>query len=1138
MATLQSPGVQVTVIDESFYTPAAPGTVPLIVVASGQDKQNAGKTGTAQGTTKSNAGKVWTITSQRDLTDTFGTPKFYTDASGNPVHGGELNEYGLQAAYSLLGVSSRAYVVRADMNLTELEASGTIPKGDPVSGTYWLDTDATMFGVNEWDAVNGVFTLKTPLVIDDDSTSTNLSSLVPVQAFGNKGNYAVVATSDNTGAVFYKNQDNNWVLVGSNNNGGFSNGFSLNSWQSSWPVVTSTGFSAVNTGSTFVINAQTITIGSTVTPAGLATTINGVMSTYGVGARVNSTSGKLELYADAKAKSNGSIKDGKITLSATTASVLTSLGLTAGTYLGPQLTIAPHTSVPQYGTTGAPSGSVYVKTTSPSRGASWIVKYYNGATESWGTVAAPIYASKQAAIKTIDSAGGKNIATGTLFVESNYNKGTGANENSPQQATFKLYRRQAVSPTTITGETDISTITFTFNSTVTTATYSLALSESVAGSTVMQNTATLFSVSGLATWNTSTGLVVGTTTLSAATLLTNISNAGFTNITASKDATTGYLTVNHGLGGEIHITENGTQDALSYLGFTPYNLVTKTGTANLYNDGDNAGSFATNNYVASNWKPLVFEAKANAPYTDPADGTLWYGSNLDDVDILYHNGTTWVGYKDSTAFPNSDPNGPQVKASEPTKQSDGTDLVNGDIWIDSSDSEAYGQNVYVYNGTSLKWVKQDVTDQETPTGWLFADARWAASGQAENPATIKALLASNYIDPDSPDPALYPQGMRLWNTRRSGFNVKKYVSTHIDLDSNDGKNARYNDDPMDGSNNTTPYNPARWVTASPNNENGSGSFGRKAQRSFVVAALKSTIDTNSDIRDTDTLVYNLIACPGYPEVTQNLISLNADRGYTGFVLADTPFRLKANGTDLANWGSNSANALSTGEEGATANNEYMAFFYPSGFTNDNAGNNIVVPPSHMMLRTFATSDQKSYQWFAPAGIRRGTVDNATSVGYIDSGEFKTVALTNSVRDVMIQTAKVNPIANLNGVGLVNFGNITRAAGASSLDRINVARLVAYLRRQLDVLSRPFLFEPNDRNTRSEIKNAAESLLLELVGQRALYDFIVVCDETNNTPARIDRSELWMDIAIEPVKAVEFIYIPLRLKNTGDIKAGL
>jgi phage tail sheath protein FI len=87
------------------------------------------------------------------------------------------------------------------------------------------------------------------------------------------------------------------------------------------------------------------------------------------------------------------------------------------------------------------------------------------------------------------------------------------------------------------------------------------------------------------------------------------------------------------------------------------------------------------------------------------------------------------------------------------------------------------------------------------------------------------------------------------------------------------------------------------------------------------------------------------------------------------------------------------------------------------------------------------------------------------------------------------------------------------------------------------LAKPYLFEPNDKITRDEIKGAVESLMLELVGQRALYDYIVVCDETNNTPARIDRNELYVDVAVEPVKAIEFIYIPLRLKNTGEI-AGL
>ena len=189
-----------------------------------------------------------------------------------------------------------------------------------------------------------------------------------------------------------------------------------------------------------------------------------------------------------------------------------------------------------------------------------------------------------------------------------------------------------------------------------------------------------------------------------------------------------------------------------------------------------------------------------------------------------------------------------------------------------------------------------------------------------------------------------------------------------------------------------------------------------------------------------------------------------------------------------------------------------------------------------MLRTIALSDNVSYPWFAPAGTRRGGITNVSSVGYIDSltGEFNATALNTGQRDTLA-SIHVNPITFITGTGLVNYGQYTRQLSASSLDRINVARLVIYLRRQFSQLAKPYVFEPNDTITRNEIKQAAESLLLELVGQRALYDYLVVCDTSNNTPARIDRSELYLDVAIEPVKAVEFIYIPLRLKNTGEIK---
>jgi hypothetical protein len=381
--------------------------------------------------------------------------------------------------------------------------------------------------------------------------------------------------------------------------------------------------------------------------------------------------------------------------------------------------------------------------------------------------------------------------------------------------------------------------------------------------------------------------------------------------------------------------------------------------------------------------------------------------------------------------------------------------------------------------------------------------------------------------------------MLLWNLRRSGGNVKRYANSYIDTT---GDNPRTSTATLAGSAfvsgsglSMETYWTDRWVTASGNNEDGSGSFGRNAQRKVVVQAMKSVVDTSEEIRDEERRNFNLIAAPGYPELMSNLVNLNIDRGVTAFVVGDTPLRLRSDATSLTTWGTNANLVTDNGDDGVVTYDEYLATYYPNGFTTDLSGAPAVVPASHMMLRTIALSDNVSYPWFAPAGTRRGGITNATAVGFIDalSGEFQTVALNEGQRDTLYDL-KINPIPFFNGVGLVAYGQKTRARNASALDRINVARLVVYLRSQLNKLARPYIFEPNDKITRDEIKQAVESLLLELVGLRALYDFAVVCDESNNTPSRIDRNELYVDIAIEPVKAVEFIYIPLRVQNTGEI----
>lgn len=1133
---LQSAGVEVTVIDESFYLSAAPGTTPILFVATRRNKRNASSTTTASGTTDINVGKVWTITSQRDLTDTFGTPYFYKDSNGNPIHGGELNEYGLQAAYSFLGISARAYVVRADVDLQELEPKSSAPTGLPLTNSLWVDTNESKFGIAEWNRATKTFTDRRPLIIDDLNaasflTSSTIGAVVrqrPSQSFGRVGDYCLVMLNDNVdNALWYKNMDNIWVDVRLDPSSGnpfqagelsFRTGaaqptFTSNTWLSSWPVI-STTIGTVQNGDGLIINGQiinfSITSGAVTALDQICTQINVAMTNLGVGAK--NVGGLLHLFTDQTASSAGNplSPDGKIRIerqagNQTTAdAMLARLGLTRGTYGGVGYHAGAHFSFPTFSTNENATGSIYLKTTRQNQGANWSIKRWNATSLSWEATSPQLFPTTQHAIATLDSSGGRQIPAGTIFVQYNTDEGP-----LPGEANFKVYRRTTSAPTTSFVEVPTG-VTMTVGST-------FILRQSVPGSSSLSNPVT-----------------VTLTTSTVAGVATAIGGSGLSHITSEWNPTTRILKLEHTEGGEIYLIDTGS--VFNTLGF--YNLGTNTFAPNIYPTGSQS---SVGTLRISNWKPVNLLTTPTffqnlQPTQEPANGALWFSSIIDEVDIMVHNGVTWKGYKN--VYPNTSPNGPIITATIPdinTGQSDGTPLVEGDIWIDSSDPEMYGKNIYVYSAILSRWVKQDTADSTTPTGWLFADARWSSNGYDEIPATIKNLQTSDYLDPDAPDPALYPLGIKLWNTRRSGNNVKMYKKDAINILANNGTNIRFNSQVMDGSTGQTAYRASRWVNATGNHPDGSGMFGRMSQRGYVIKKFKEMIDTNISIRDTDTLIANLIACPGYPETIQNMIAFNVSRGLTAFVIGDTPFRLPANGTALRQWGA-STTALDNNDAGSVSYDEYMGMFYPSGVTNDNLGNTILVPPSHMILRTMALSDQKSYPWFAPAGTRRGGVDNATAVGYLLNGEFQQSAIPQSLRDVL-QDVKINPISTIPGAGLIVMGQKTRARNTSSLDRINVARLVAYLRRQLDILARPFLFEPNDRITRNEIKQSTESFLLELVGLRALYDFIVVCDETNNTPARIDRNELYVDVAVEPVKAVEFIYIPLRLKNTGEIAAG-
>jgi hypothetical protein len=1075
---LISPGVQVTVIDQSQYTPTAAGSIAYVLVATAQDKISQTTGTVATGTTMTNSEKLITVTSQRDLITKFGSPIFQTDAAGNPINGDERNEYGLLAAYSALGVSNQMYIQRANVDLAQLEGTSIRPTGEPVDATYWLDLTNTNWGIFQWDT-DGGFVAQTPKVI---TSSTYLSGSVPISSYGTIGDYAVVATQPSN-PIYYKGYSNKWSLVGSN------------SWTANVPIITG---QIANPGNLtiydkIVLNGTTITTGAT-TMSGVASAINTGMLGKGVTAHITSV-GTLEIFADTTAASSGNLAlpDGKLYIAKGTAygvgnvdlcgkvGLFTSADGSANnkTILGPTVSYASYTSPPAWRSTDVtprPYGSVWFKTSATGNGADWAIKEYSGALGSWQELSAPLYSSDTAAIQGLDLlGGGANLPAGTLYVK--YDT-LGTNTGS-----FKQYIKNVNGLLKITGNVAGGSATYSISD-------SFTLEVSVPGSTVTQS---------------ATVTLTGTT---AQQLVADILSQGLPNLSSAIE-TSGAISISHQAGGTIKITL-GVGNPLSMAGLLADSKVQTI----------TAGSV----YLASPFTALTYTYSTTAPYSNPNDNTLWYYNSPLDVDIMINNGSGWKGYQNVTNdargynLANTDDNGVILSATQPTLQSDGSSqLASGDLWIDTSDLDNFPV-LYRYDATTAVWSLIDKTDQVSADGIVFADARWGTTGNV-NPITdafptITSLLTSDYLDPDAPDYRLYARGTLLFNTRRSGYNVKSFDSMAF-ATANVGVKASWITHSGVDPTTDVPY------------------FGHKSQRSVVITAMKSAIASSTALREEQTQ-FNLICAPGYPELMQDMITLNNDRKQTAFIIGDSPLDLSSDSTTLEAWVKNSALAVDNGEEGLVSHSEFLGVYYPSGLATNLDGNSVVVPPSHMMLRTYIRSDSLSYPWFAPAGVRRGVIDNVSSIGYIDINDnnvFRSIGVTVGLRDILYAN-EVNPITVLPGVGLVAYGQKTRASSTTAMDRVNVARLVCYLRTVLDAVARPFIFEPNDTITRNQVKAGFEAVLNDLVAKRGIYDYLVVCDTTNNTPDRIDRNELYVDIAIKPVKAIEFIYIPVRLIATG------
>ena len=170
----------------------------------------------------------------------------------------------------------------------------------------------------------------------------------------------------------------------------------------------------------------------------------------------------------------------------------------------------------------------------------------------------------------------------------------------------------------------------------------------------------------------------------------------------------------------------------------------------------------------------------------------------------------------------------------------------------------------------------------------------------------------------------------------------------------------------------------------------------------------------------------------------------------------------------------------------------------------------------------ARTDIIADSWWSPAGLNRGIIRGAVKLAYNPN---------KAQRDELYK-ARVNPVVTFPGQGTVLFGDKTGLSAPSAFDRINVRRLFIILEKAIATASKYQLFEFNDEFTRANFRNIVEPFLREVQGRRGITDFLVVCDETNNTGDVIDRNEFKAEIFIKPARSINFITLSFVATRTG------
>ena len=288
----------------------------------------------------------------------------------------------------------------------------------------------------------------------------------------------------------------------------------------------------------------------------------------------------------------------------------------------------------------------------------------------------------------------------------------------------------------------------------------------------------------------------------------------------------------------------------------------------------------------------------------------------------------------------------------------------------------------------------------------------------------------------------------------------------------------------------------------------------------VQSALIGSAATKTGIYalDDDSLNISMACVPGITNQNiQNTLITLAENSQNFLAVVAPPEGLSTPQKAI-NW----HNGQATGRS-AAINSSYAAIYWPWLKTFDVAtSTDIYVDPAAYAVSIMCFTDSVSDPWFAPAGLTRGRLTKPTDVEVI---------LNQGDRDSMYQPGNaVNPIAKFAQDGIVIWGQRTAQRTPSALDRVNVRRMMIVIRKMILAATRAIVFEPNDPMTWSRVVNLLQPALDDIRRRRGITEFRVICDETTNTPLRIDRNEMWCRVLIKPTKTAEVLVFELNLTN--------